>query len=39
MWMLFMGLALAEAVVIDITTPTASKIPSIFFIFSKRYLL
>lgn len=34
-----MGFAFADAAVTDITKLTASKIPSIFFIFIKRHLL
>jgi hypothetical protein len=39
MWIFFTGFAFADAAVTDITKLTASKIPSIFFIFIKRHLL
>ena len=39
MWIFFTGFAFADTAVTDITKSTASKIPSIFFIFIKRYLL
>jgi hypothetical protein len=37
--MFFVGFAFADAAVTDTTKPTASKIPSIFLIFSKRCFL